>query len=65
MTPAVAPDQDLIAPRPVVEELVINWHVTEACNYRCRYCYSAWQRQARQLDVVRDEAASFTLVQAL
>lgn len=25
--------------RHVVEELVINWHLTEACNYRCQYCY--------------------------
>lgn len=23
-------------------ELVINWHLTEACNYGCRYCYSRW-----------------------
>ena len=48
-----------------VEELVINWHVTEACNYRCQYCYATWQREARQLDVVRDEVASFALLQAL
>ena len=65
MTTAVAPAQEIITARPVVEELVINWHVTEACNYGCRYCYSTWQREARQLDVVRDEAASFTLLQAL
>jgi radical S-adenosyl methionine domain-containing protein 2 len=23
--------------------LVINWHVTKACNYSCRYCYAKWQ----------------------
>jgi radical S-adenosyl methionine domain-containing protein 2 len=49
----------------VVDELVINWHVTEACNFRCQYCYSTWQREDRQLDVVRDEAASIALLQAL
>lgn len=27
-------------------ELVINWHMTEACNYRCRYCYSKWHAGA-------------------
>ena len=27
-------------------ELVINWHLTEACNYRCRYCYSKWHAGA-------------------
>ena len=24
--------------------LVINYHITEACNYGCRYCYAAWQK---------------------
>lgn len=28
--------------RPLLSELVINWHITEACNYRCRYCYAHW-----------------------
>ena len=27
-------------------ELVINWHLTEACNYGCRYCYSKWHAGA-------------------
>ena len=26
---------------------VINWHVTEACNYRCGYCYAHWDRPSR------------------
>lgn len=26
-----------------VDTLTINWHVTEACNYRCRYCYAHWK----------------------
>jgi radical S-adenosyl methionine domain-containing protein 2 len=25
-----------------VDELVINWHITEACNYNCRYCFAKW-----------------------
>lgn len=25
-----------------VDALTINWHVTEACNYRCQYCYAKW-----------------------
>jgi len=28
--------------RPAVTDLVINWHITEACNYRCKYCYAKW-----------------------
>ena len=62
---AVAHRQEAIAAKPFVEDLVINWHVTEACNYHCRYCYSAWQREARQLDVIRDAAASRALLQAI
>lgn len=27
-----------------IDELVINWHFTEACNYRCKYCFSQWER---------------------
>lgn len=25
--------------------LVINWHITEACNYSCNGCYSKWNHQ--------------------
>jgi radical S-adenosyl methionine domain-containing protein 2 len=26
------------------KELVINWHITEACNYSCKYCYAKWEK---------------------
>ncbi len=35
--------------RPQLSELVINWHITEACNYRCRYCYAHWEDRDREL----------------
>ena len=35
--------------RPHVSELVINWHFTEACNYKCRYCYAKWQDNEKEL----------------
>lgn len=25
-------------------ELVINWHITEVCNYSCTYCFAKWNR---------------------
>lgn len=25
-------------------QLVVNWHVTEACNYRCKFCYAHWSK---------------------
>lgn len=24
------------------QELVVNWHITEACNYSCKYCFAKW-----------------------
>ncbi|MGT2512274.1 viperin family antiviral radical SAM protein [Cupriavidus basilensis] len=35
--------------RPQVSDLVINWHITEVCNYRCRYCYAEWDGVGREL----------------
>ncbi|MUJ21019.1 viperin family antiviral radical SAM protein [Aliivibrio fischeri] len=26
------------------KELVINWHLTEVCNYDCKYCFAKWGR---------------------
>lgn len=31
-----------------LEELTVNWHITEACNYGCQYCYAHWSRQDRR-----------------
>jgi len=27
-----------------IDELVINYHVTEVCNYTCKFCYAKWDR---------------------
>ena len=43
-------------------ELVINWHITEACNYDCKYCYAAWGKQKGARDVVKDIQASRDLI---
>lgn len=42
-----------LAPLPV-SQLVINWHVTEACNYSCQYCYAKWETPDRQRDMIHD-----------
>ncbi len=44
-------------------QLVINWHLTEACNYGCRYCYSKWHGYAKEL--LRDAANSERLLAKL
>lgn len=45
-------------------QIVINWHVTEACNFRCGYCYAHWQGAGKQ-DLIRDQARRRALLTAL
>lgn len=45
------------------QELVINWHITEACNYRCRYCFAQWQKPGREL--IHDSPSTDALLKAL
>ena len=43
-------------------ELVINWHVTEACNYTCRYCYAKWQHAESVRELIHDQEGSRRLL---
>lgn len=43
-------------------ELVINWHLTEACNYACRYCYSKWHADGAGKELIHDAASSAMLL---
>lgn len=45
------------------QELVINWHITEACNYQCRYCFARWQTRGREL--IHDDVATEALLKEL
>lgn len=47
---------------PPVNQLVINWHLTSTCNYRCRYCYSAWDRPHGIKEIIDDSGKTETLV---
>lgn len=42
--------------------LVINWHLTEACNYRCRYCYATWSEVACSRELIQDSRQSAALL---
>jgi radical S-adenosyl methionine domain-containing protein 2 len=46
-------------------ELVINWHVTEACNYRCRYCYAKWQSEEMGRELIHDSGATGALLEEI
>ena len=28
-----------------MENLVVNWHITEKCNYHCKFCFAKWNHQ--------------------
>lgn len=44
------------------DELVINWHLTEACNYACRYCYSKWHSDGTGTELIHNHEASAVLL---
>ena len=48
-----------------IDQLVINWHVNEACNYRCNYCYAKWTDQNGSRDLIRDPEATEALLREL
>lgn len=50
--------------RPRSPDLVVNWHVTEACNYRCAYCYAHWDRLEGD-EVIRDPRATERLLRSI
>ena len=46
-------------------QLVLNWHLTEACNYRCHYCYAAWTESACSRELIRDPNRTAELLREL
>lgn len=45
--------------------LVINWHLTEACNYRCQYCYATWNESASPRELIHDFERTTALLSEL
>lgn len=45
--------------------LVINWHLTEACNFSCRYCYAAWAKPDRTRELWRNTEQTMVMLNAL
>ncbi len=45
--------------------LVINWHLTEACNYRCHYCYATWNDTDGSRDLIHYPEQSSALLSEL
>lgn len=57
--------QPIAPPHPLSRQLVINWHVTEACNYACRYCYSKWTKGYTGRELIHDEQRTSRLIEQL
>lgn len=45
--------------------LVLNWHLTEACNYRCQYCYAAWNEAPCRRELIHDPEQTIALLNEL
>lgn len=45
--------------------VVVNWHLTEACNFSCRYCYAHWERAESVKDLIREDHKVRALVTEL
>lgn len=45
--------------------LVLNWHLTEACNYRCQYCYATWNESACPRELIHDPERTAALLSEL
>ncbi|MED5613491.1 viperin family antiviral radical SAM protein [Janthinobacterium sp. P210005] len=52
-----------LPPSMCVRELVVNWHVTEVCNYGCRYCYAKWEDGGSTQELIHDSSAVKALVE--
>ncbi len=44
------------------QELVINFHMTETCNYSCDYCYATWDTGCHSKELHRIEGAVESLI---
>lgn len=50
---------------PTPTSLVINWHLTEVCNYRCQYCYAIWNESVCPRELIHDSERTTALLSEL
>jgi radical S-adenosyl methionine domain-containing protein 2 len=48
-----------------IKELVINFHMTEACNYNCGYCYATWNNHCARNELHRHTGKVDSLLDSL
>lgn len=47
-----------------VSELVVNWHITEACNFKCKYCFSHWEKDCKK-ELLHSRQSTFLLLREI
>lgn len=45
----------------MTKEFVINWHITEACNYQCHFCFAHWEGKDTK-DLIKSVDRSLLLI---
>ena len=45
-------------------QLVVNWHLTEACNYECDFCYAKWVKP-KERELIHDAERTRNLLKQL
>ncbi|AUI65283.1 MULTISPECIES: viperin family antiviral radical SAM protein [Glaesserella] len=44
-----------------MKELVVNWHITEVCNFKCQYCFAKWDKSCKR-ELFRDREKIYDLL---
>ena len=44
------------------KQIVVNWHITEACNYGCDFCYAKWGKP-KQRELLHDQPGTQRLLE--
>jgi radical S-adenosyl methionine domain-containing protein 2 len=50
---------------PTKSEIVINWHITETCNYKCKYCYAKWGINKKKEELIHNTNQSVQLLEQI
>lgn len=45
-----------------MKELVVNWHITEACNFKCAYCFAKWEEKPCKKELLHSEESIVKLL---
>lgn len=48
-----------------MKTLVINWHLTERCNFQCRYCYAKWNHPNAHKDMIKSPENTEKMLRAI